>query len=224
MQIKTAARRKQESMDFLHSKGIKTMEHLPQIEENHEVTLQTKEAVAKRAIALCVVAVRGECIGAGDMDWKEILDLQTMITERYNAQTFFTPNEISFLMDDAMDLHAATQFSWRYECLNVMLWALSFVGELTFPNNICDVANIVKIIQNHANFDDFLSAAVLRDKEQILDQADLIYRYNWACVDARINNEQMDTIQPGIVAERHHALNWLISYCEQPWDDITTDT
>ncbi|MCL2235889.1 MAG: DUF4272 domain-containing protein [Defluviitaleaceae bacterium] len=224
MEIKSAMVRKQGSVDFLRSKGIPVFEHLPAIEENHEVTLRNVTEVACRAIALCIVAVRGECVGAGDMTPKEIGDLQNMITARFNADGFFTPKEMVFLLDDTKDTHSAIQFSWQYECLNVMLWALNFVDELTFPDDICDVSAVVRIIQSHETFGDFLAASSLRNKEEILDQADLIYRYNWACVDARINNRAMTTINPGVVAERHRALNWLIHYCEQPWDEVTTDT
>ena len=28
----------------------------------------------------------------------------------------------------------------------------------------------------------------------------------------------------GVVMERHYALNWLIGYSDQEWDDVTTDT
>jgi len=57
-----------------------------------------------------------------------------------------------------------------------------------------------------------------------LDQADLIYRYNWACVDARINNRNIDNLDSGVVLERHRALNWLINYMNQDWDSFSTDT
>jgi len=105
-----------------------------------------------------------------------------------------------------------------------MLWALGFVDTLPFPADICDVPKIVGIINRYTTYDSFLAASVLRSKEEILDETDLIYRYNWACVDARINNRSMDTINTGVVLERHHALNWLTTYCDQDWDDVTTDT
>jgi hypothetical protein len=61
--------------------------------------------------------------------------------------------------------------------------------------------------------------------DQILDQADLIYRYHWAVVDARVKGKQPPAgLDPGIVYERHYALNWLIRYSDQEWDDISTDT
>ena len=53
---------------------------------------------------------------------------------------------------------------------------------------------------------------------------DRIYRYHWAVRDARIRGESVDGLDAGVVVERHYALNWLIGYLDQAWDDITTDT
>ncbi len=73
--------------------------------------------------------------------------------------------------------------------------------------------------------EDFTSEAKLRSTEAILDQLDLVYRMNWACVDARIKGEEPGgNLMPGVVYERHYALNWLINYQNQDWDYISTDT
>jgi len=220
---KTPEQRKLQSMAFLRSKGIPVIEHLPMIEGHDEVVLRSKDDIAKRAIALTIVAVYAECIGAGE-NIIESRTLQENLKSRYGAHHFFTAKETFFLLADSPDNHTAAQFSWQYECLNVMLWALGFIDTLSFPNEICDVPEIVRIIQQHTVYDSFLDASVVRSKEEILDEADLIYRYNWACVDARINSRPMEIIDPGVVLERHRALNWLINYCDQDWDDVTTDT
>ncbi len=64
----------------------------------------------------------------------------------------------------------------------------------------------------------------MRSKVELLDAADLYYRLDWACVDARINGKEMTQAHPGVVYERHYALNWLISYGNQEWDDVRCDT
>ena len=52
-----------------------------------------------------------------------------------------------------------------------------------------------------------------------------IYLIHWAVRDARLNGRPVpNNYHPGVVLERHHALNWLIGYCGQDWDDISTDT
>ena len=47
---------------------------------------------------------------------------------------------------------------------------------------------------------------------------------DWACVDARIKGVQITEIHSGVVYERHYALNWLINYRNQEWDDVSCDT
>ena len=54
--------------------------------------------------------------------------------------------------------------------------------------------------------------------------ADLYYRADWACVDARIGENEIKSLNPGLVYERHYAFNWLIRYRDQEWDDVSCDT
>jgi hypothetical protein len=73
-------------------------------------------------------------------------------------------------------------------------------------------------------FDAFMSKVKLREIEEILDQADLIYRYDWACVDARLKQQQAPAnLNSSVVVERHGALNWLIQ-ADSDWDypDVST--
>ncbi len=72
---------------------------------------------------------------------------------------------------------------------------------------------------------EFRASARLRTKEEILDQADLILRLNWACVNARIKNvPPPGGLNASVVYERHYALNWLIHFQNQEWDNVTTST
>lgn len=72
---------------------------------------------------------------------------------------------------------------------------------------------------------EFIADSRLRPIADILDQADLIYRYYWAVTDARLKGQQSPAgLDRGVIYERHYALNWLIGYNEKAWDNITTDT
>jgi hypothetical protein len=105
-----------------------------------------------------------------------------------------------------------------------MLWALGFIDTLSYPDQMCNVANDVKIIHDLSE-QQFRLKAKLRSKKEILNQADLILRLNWACVSAGVKNESAPSnLDKGVVFERHHSLNWLINYLKQDWDNVTTDT
>jgi len=113
---------------------------------------------------------------------------------------------------------------WRVEAAWVLLWAVGYVKELGKPETVCEVGQAVAFIKQR-NAAQFIADARLRPLAEILDEADLIYRYHWAVVDARVNGTEVPAgVDPGVIYERHYALNWLIGYMDQEWDDITTDT
>ena len=71
-----------------------------------------------------------------------------------------------------------------------------------------------------------LAAAKLRPRKELLEQADLIYRLHWACVDARVMGMPAPQgLEDGVVMERHRALFWLAGCDEMcPWDDVDLST
>ena len=210
-----AQARKDRSIAILKAEKVPFIEHLPLIETEAESTRRTTEQVATRAMALCIVAVKGEGLE------QEIID---KLIEEYKLASAFTPKETEFINNPNATQHERVQFAWRYECYWVMLWALGYIDELERPDKICDVKLAVSFLRENGR-DGFLEKANLRSQGEILDAADLIYRYHWAVVDARVNNRDAPAgLDGGIVMERHYALNWLMGYMDQEWDDISTDT
>ncbi|HKE96418.1 MAG TPA: DUF4272 domain-containing protein [Povalibacter sp.] len=210
-----ALQRKARSEALLKRAGVPVNVHLPVIETEAEARKRSKEEVAHRALALLVVAVKGE-------------GLEQEIVERlirdYGLGSHLTPQELAFVRDKSPSQQDRVQFSWRYEAAWVLLWALGFVDELKSPDTICDVPRAVSIMKERST-QRFIADAKLRPLAEILDQADLIYRYDWAVVEGRVNGEAPPaSVDPGVVQERHYALNWLIGYMNQEWDDVSTDT
>jgi hypothetical protein len=210
-----AQARKARSIAILKKEGVPFIEHLPLIETEAEAKRRTTEEVALRAMALCIVAVKGEGI-----ENKEIRKL----VQKYQIADSFTPEERRFIDNPKPSEHDRIQFSWRYECYWVTLWALGFVDDLSRADKMCDVPKAVSFLRDLGR-DGFLKKAKLRPAREILDAADLIYRYHWATTDARINNPPAPAgLDSGVVQERHYVLNWLIGYMDQEWDDVTSDT
>lgn len=210
-----ALRRKQRSETVLSAEGVPLNKFLPAIESERQAKRRSTEEVAYRALALLAVAVKGE-------------GLEQSIVERvvkdYGLRERFTPKETAFIGNGAPSQRDRVQFSWRYEAAWVLLWALGYVEKLEKPTAICDVPRAVEFMRKR-NAAQFVADAKLRPLPEILDQADRIYRYHWAVVDARVNGKKAPAgLEPGVTLERHHALNWLIGYMEQEWDDVSTDT
>jgi hypothetical protein len=208
-------RRKKRSEDLLKIQGIPINPSLPAIESEEEATLRSAEDMAKRAIGLCAVALRGE-----GLKQQEVISLLSGKDVLASATT----EEKKFLLKKRPTKQEMINFKWRYESLWVLLWALGHVENLGAPTSICDVQSAVRMVLDIPS-EDFIQLAKSRPISEILDEADLIYRYDWGVVDARIKGENPPgNLHPGVVYERHYALNWPIGYMDQEWDDVATDT
>jgi len=210
-----AISRKERSEALLRAEGVPINKTLPVIETEWEAKTRTKDEVAYRALALLVAAVKGEGLDQPTVD---------RIIKDYGLEPHFTPKERSFIKNALPSQHDRVKFAWRYEAAWTLLWALGYVEKLDKPSSICDVPRAVRFMQERkAGL--FVADAKLRPLSEMLDQADRIYRYHWAVVDRRVNGRKpLSGIEPGVTLERHYALNWLIGYMEQEWDDISTDT
>ncbi len=221
---KSGEERKERSMKLLDEQGIPYIRHLPVIEGDEETVIRSKEEIVQRAIALCLIAVYAGGI-AENGEVQEEREFIEGIIQQFGAGTFFTEKERSFLDDPEPAQTNTIQMVWMYECYWVLLWALGYKEELEFPGQICDVNVAIDVLRSAGDYDTFYQHAVVRSKAEILDQADLIYRYDWACVDARIHNRTVaGGLDSGVVMERHRALNWLIQFMGDDWDHVQIHT
>ena len=231
-----ALERKARSEQLLAQKCVPINNELPLIDDSTTVRIRTKEEVVYRVLALLVTACHAE---ANDSNFtRDRID-------EYELSKHFTPSErefiapalnengeslfesikrsLSSLVDPDIE-QRRTNFLWRYESAWVLLWSLGYVDELSFPNEGCDVPAAVRAVKGKS-VAQILEEANLRSKAEILDEADLIYRYHWALVNARVTGAFPPAgLSGSVVYERHYALNWLTKYCDQEWDDVSTDT
>jgi hypothetical protein len=210
-----ALERKARSERILRELGVPILAELPVVDTAAEAKPRAQEAVVDRAIALMLVAVKGEGLE------QEHVDRQL---KKFSAQPFLSPEEVAFIAKLTPTQLERAKFGWRYEGLSVMTWALGYDAELNPANTIVDAGRVVRLVLDKGPAD-FRSGAKLRPVSELLDANDLVYRMNWACVNARVNSQPAPrALDCEIVLERHHALNWLIGYQGQAWDDVSTDT
>ncbi len=214
--------RKDRSHFELGQRGVLINEHLPFVEDADEVQPRTLLDAAQRAFCLMAVAVKAEVCNEGDV--VQFHPTLQDIIATYRIEEALTPRELAFVNDLAPDQHTAVQFLWRYEGLWTLLWALGFVDELDYPAAICDVPHAASTLRDLGR-DGFMAAAQMRSTDELLDATDFIYRLHWAVRNAQLGqSEPVPGVEPGVVMERHHTLNWLIDSQGDSWDDIDTST
>ena len=207
--------RMKRSWGILKAHGIPLIEHLPMIEAEAEITVPSLDAIAGRAICLYLTA--GRALNLPEKDFEALVN-------SYGAMEHFSPKEKDFIGASEPESQTVIQMSWRAEAAWVMFWALGYLPELAFPDRQCQVEAMSHVVFSHDAIT-LLASADRRTRRELLDEADLIYRYHWATrAAAHKQVEKAGRLDPGVVLERHHALNWLIGYEGQAWDDVTTDT
>jgi hypothetical protein len=241
--------RRTKSEEFCKSKGIPIYKnpYAMYFEPENEVAIRTKDEVIDRTLGLCAYFLKADKLYKDSLPEKDnkfkiipkfISDEGIYLFEndpsyedfqlKYNTDSKLTPFEKDFIDTENPSPQERSNAFWRIESINVLLWALKMNNFLSYPNRTSeesgsaemDIHKIYTLTEK-----EFRENTTLRTKAEILDEADLILRLNWACVNSRIKNEPPPSdLNPTVVFLRHWTLNWLTNYMGQDWDDIKTDT
>lgn len=206
---------------------------------NSSEKIREAKDVARRCIVLYAV------VAAGHNESRKLL---VEWLQREGLWDYVTPQEQVFLENSEPTKQQLNQASWRVEALFPLLWALRLINDLPEPAALCDVAFVQSVLPPLcSSTSTFISSAQLRSDSEIYDANEDILNIHWRIRDVEISKKSpapepagnlkrlprmdanpeeppVETFDVGVVVERHHALNWLIGYCGQEWDDITTDT
>ncbi|WP_103069660.1 DUF4272 domain-containing protein [Aquimarina sediminis] len=211
-------KRKSKSEVFLKEHQIKINNNLPFTKSEKDISIRTPKEIAERVTLLATTNM----VAFNNITGEQALEY----LEKYNLLEKATPKEIDFLNNPTDETKSYE--TWKCECIWVLMWALEIVENLGFPDTLAALDKIPsekypigKDIDPNLFINSIDSS---RLKSEILDANDLYYRLDWASVDARVKGEEVHNMHPGVVYERHYALNWLIQYMDQDWDDISCDT
>ena len=204
-----------------------------EIQEEFVEKIRNADEVARRCLVLYAIIAAGHQGLRGELiDW----------LRRENLWESVSPAEASFLQSDAPSQKQFVNATWRTEALAPLLWALGLVPDLLSPTGLCDVQALRLVMPPlMGSVDEWLTASHLRPDSEIRAANEDIYQIHWRVRNFQFRNEPTppgklprmpvtdceppaESYNAGVVQERHYSLNWLIGYCGQDWDDITTDT
>jgi len=204
--------RRQHSEDLLRKDGIEVDPQLPVIDGEAGLRLPTPSEVADRALALAIVGAKGAGIPQ--------VEVERIVDER-GAYGLFSPWEQDFVDDEPPSDEDRARFACRYEAAWTLMWALRhFDGVLGCPVSRCDPDRLMDTIFDIPD----LARRRLRPANEILNEADLAFRYHVAAHRAVLAGAAPPaSIDPVVARERHHALSWLIGHDVIDWDDLSAD-
>lgn len=220
--------RRNRNVQKLLENQIYSME-LPVNDDDEIVEIRSCEEIVKRAIGLLLVSLYSECLLSPNtqMSMAEAREYINDIAEKLSVtdlEDVLSPKEYAYIYNDESTKQEQISYSWCYENLYVLEWALGIL-DWTAMSQICDVPGCVRVIKEFDGISDMISKCKVKSKKDILDMADLVYRTDWACVEARIHGLTGPVgLDHGVVQERHRTLNWLIQFENWAWDDCSTPT
>lgn len=138
-----------------------------------------------------------------------------------------SPRELLFATSAQPTRQQSIDASWRSEGLVVLLWAIEMVEELPPPHVQCDTAMFQKLLPPFVEVseEDFITGAARRSETDLNEMADVLLDLHWQSRDPGSRARRPPPYpDQGIARERQHAINWVIGYGGDAWDDVATDT
>jgi hypothetical protein len=203
----TALERKQNTEELLKEFNIILKDQLPPLEEETDVVLRSAQEVGKRIIILTYLS----CAGQQEYLREEIIEF----LKKENIWDAVSPQEQIFFTKTELSEDDKTSIAWRSEAILFLLWTIEKVETLGLPTEEVDVNEMVNVLPVFFKFSgEFINTSMLRPVGEILDQADLAFRLQWASREADTNNFPFNG---GVLYERYHAANW-VARIEPEWD------
>jgi len=213
--------RRNKNNAVLKEQGIIFPENMKVSVFDEHCVIHSKEEIVQRLVACFAACVNSEIYASDEFKDKKADSERAMneLEKRYGVSRFLSVSEKKYIEDTPDDMNSHVQFGWRYEDCSVLMWSLSLL-ELKKPSEYCDAAELGSIIWNN-DLESLTEKAVLRTRDEILDMQDLVHRYHWACVEARVKGENIPQLDGEIVYEWHYALNWITgAQGSSDWDNV----
>lgn len=206
---------KERSETWLRARGFPICTWLE--DDEGVLPLRPAEQVAKRTVVLLGLA--GMCYPDSDAPPEFVREWLTS----YGVIDELSPGERAFLDGGLRDMDMRMAISWRFESATALAWSLGWMAEMPDANVQSGSDPYVLEVVN-GDCRGMIERATLRPEPEIHAARDLTLRIHWAVVEHHLKKlPPPNGVQPGIVYERHYALNWLTDP-DTPWDDVQTHT
>lgn len=221
--------RKERSEKVLKKHKILINPTLSRIKNEDETVLKTPEEIVKRGVtALLTAQIAIDILNNNGA--LESMNFFAPILDRFGLRGELTDDEKPYFDPELcvqIPQQEANDMQWRLEMCVALFWACGFIKKLPYPDKLSDTTKQIFMLSVCKDFSDIMKKVKMRSLGEILDATDLIFRMNWACVEARIKNNPsiMGDLFPDVVWEQHKGFNWVIgAYGSDDWDTVDPST
>ena len=183
---------------------------LPPLPDALSVMRLSSEAVAKRAVALSVIAMYAYSVSAGkSADESREQALKTL--EIFGAGDDVVEEHKRFFYATIPDLSAAIKLMRITEAARVLLWSLGLAEIDELPTEASDPDAVFNELGRAENLEELLEPAQELPMRKIIDLADKTYRISVLCAYARLKGQPMPFgVNSDIIAQRDGAFRFLL--------------
>ncbi len=222
--------RKERSEAYLQEHGVKINPNLPDIDPDANV--RPAEEILRRAVAAFLTAQIAVDLAERN-DVQESAKFFLGLLRRFGLENDLTATEKKLVAyadpqaEHTLSPEEGGDLSWRMEMCIPLFWACGLLkGELPYPVQSSAIEGLVRMIAAAEDLEVLRMLVKMRPDEEILDRADLVFRMDWACVDAMLKNEKPSGgLFFDVVLEQHKGLNWMIHAVDsEDWDDVRPHT
>ena len=198
----------EKNVNFLKDRNIPYKEDMKLIPSKSNTELSDVEMIYSNLILDYILATMSATF-PGEVNQEHWDDIYFIIKSLYAIEPYMS-DDYKDLLEDIRNNRPVDKIkmTWLYEKCAISMWVL---GLWDFPNQYseCDVDRMNEILFSNENNKDQLpdlflkmldpekkelkfSNLQMKSYEEILEKADLLNRYKWACDNAKVNNEEVD--------------------------------
>ncbi|RYF55784.1 MAG: DUF4272 domain-containing protein [Comamonadaceae bacterium] len=182
--------------------------------------VRTTEEITQRALSLGAAVAR-----SFDAPRKEVI----AFVEGAGLLQELTPSEHSYIYASRRSAQQTVNMSWNSEALTVLLWSIGKLVCLPGPDAQCSTGDLSDALPPYGNepLDQFRETARRRSERVLFEMAQNIQLQHVVARQRKSNTKYRPDFgfaNVEIVQERHRAINWVVGYCAQDWDEVTADT
>lgn len=206
--------RKERTESFLRNRGVSVNPHLPFTESSEELPHATPQQVAWRICVLSGLVARA-CRAPRDL-----------VLGFFESEGLFghaSASEAAMVRAASLTQEQTARLQYQVEGLWELVWVICLIPHVDHFQ-FCGEQLVTLVPKPGEPVSAFVERAQMRPTEELLDEADMLYRLHWAVRDASLRQQRIPTgLAYYVTDERLRAINWVLS-SKVRWEDTDTST